>query len=94
MFRKWIDESEFDGKNDFYDNSVMSVRQWIAVLGIMIIPVVNIIMIFWWAFSKKETINSNKVNWARAMLIVLTVLLISISLFGVILISFFSIQHH
>lgn len=94
MFRKWIDESEFDGKNDFYDNSVMSVRQWIAVLGIMIIPVVNIIMIFWWAFSNKETINSNKVNWARAMLIVLTVLLISISLFGVILISFFSIQHH
>ena len=32
MFSKWIDESEFDGKNDFFDNSVMSVRQWLAVL--------------------------------------------------------------
>ena len=49
MFSKWIDESEFDGKNDFFDNSVMSVRQWLAVLVVMIIPVVNVVMIFWWA---------------------------------------------
>ena len=72
MFSKWIDESEFDGKNDFFDNSVMSVRQWLAVMSVMIIPVVNVVMIFWWAFAEKELTNSNKVNWARASVILLT----------------------
>ena len=72
MFSKWIDESEFDGKNDFFDNSVMSVRQWLAVMSVMIIPVVNVVMIFCWAFAEKEITNSNKVNWARASVIALT----------------------
>ena len=82
MFSKWIDESEFDGKNDFFDNSVMSVRQWLAVMSVMIIPVVNVVMIFCWAFAKKELTNSNKVNWARASVILLTAFVVVIALVG------------
>lgn len=80
FFRKWIDESEFDGKNDFFDNSVMSVRQWMAVMAVMIVPVVNVVMIFYWAFADKELTPSNKVNWARASVMVLTYLLLAIAL--------------
>ena len=82
MFSKWIDESEFDGENDFFDNSVMSVRQWLAVLVVMIIPVVNVVMIFCWAFAEKEITNSNKVNWARASVILLTAFVVVIALVG------------
>ena len=82
MFSKWIDESEFDGKNDFFDNSVMSVRQWLAVMSVMIIPVVNVVMIFCWAFAEKEITNSNKVNWARASVILLTAFIVVIALVG------------
>ncbi len=82
MFSKWIDDSEFDGRNDFYDNSVMSVRQWLAVLVVMIIPVVNVVMIFWWAFAQKELTNSNKVNWARASVVLFTALAFALILLG------------
>ena len=82
MFSKWIDESEFDSKNDFFDNSVMSVRQWLAVMSVMIIPVVNVVMIFCWAFAEKELTNSNKVNWARASVILLTAFVVVIALVG------------
>lgn len=82
MFSKWIDESEFDGKNDFFDNSVMSVRQWLAVMSVMIIPVVNVVMIFCWAFAEKELTNSNKVNWARASVILLTAFVVVIAFVG------------
>ena len=82
MFSKWIDESEFDGENDFFDNSVMSVRQWLAVMSVMIIPVVNVVMIFRWAFAEKELTNSNKVNWARASVILLTAFVVVIALVG------------
>ena len=85
MFSKWIDESEFDGKNDFFDNSVMVV---------MIIPVVNVVMIFWWAFAEKELTNSNKVNWARASVILLTAFVIAVALLGGILLFGWYIQNH
>ena len=80
FFRRWIDDSEFDGKNDFYDNSVMSVRQWLAVLAVMMVPVVNVVIIFYWAFACKELTPSNMVNWARASVIVLTYILLATAL--------------
>ncbi len=94
MFSKWIDESEFDGKNDFFDNSVMSVRQWLAVMSVMIIPVVNVVMIFWWAFAEKELTNSNKVNWARASVILLTACVIAVSLLGGLLLFGWYMHNH
>ncbi len=94
MFSKWIDESEYDGKNDFFDNSVMSVRQWLAVLVVMIIPIMNVVMIFWWAFAEKELTNSNKVNWARATVILLTTIIIAITLLGGLLLFGWYIQNY
>ena len=94
MFSKWIEESEFDGKNDFFDNSVMSVRQWLAVMSVMIIPVVNVVMIFWWAFAEKELTNSNKVNWARASVILLTAIVIAVSLLGGLLLFGWYMHNH
>ena len=94
MFSRWIDESEFDGKNDFFDNSVMSVRQWLAVMSVMIIPVVNVVMIFWWAFAEKELTNSNKVNWARASVILLTAIVIAVSLLGGLLLFGWYMHNH
>ena len=94
MFSKWIDESEFDGKNDFFDNSVMSVRQWLAVMSVLIIPVVNVVMIFWWAFAEKELTNSNKVNWARASVILLTAIVIAVSLLGGLLLFGWYMHNH
>ena len=58
---------------------VYSVKQWFGTLLLMLIPGVNIILLFIWAFSNK--VNKNKKNWAIAsllMFVVITVLLIII----------------
>ena len=86
MFRRWIEESEYDGKNDFFDNSVMSVRQWLAVMGVMMVPVLNVVMMFWWALADKELVPSNKVNWARAAVIMLAAMMAVVSIAAVVII--------
>ena len=47
--------------------AVVSTKDWVLTYLIMIIPLVNIIMLFVWAFSSTE--NPNKANWAKARLI-------------------------
>jgi hypothetical protein len=46
---------------------VMSVKDWLITSLIMIIPLVNIVMLFVWAFG--EGANPNKANWAKAALL-------------------------
>ena len=46
---------------------VMSVKDWLLTLLVMMIPCVNIIMMFVWAFSKSD--NPNKANYFKAYLI-------------------------
>jgi hypothetical protein len=46
---------------------VVPTREWVITYLIMIIPLVNIIMLFVWAFGSSE--NPNKANWAKARLI-------------------------
>lgn len=83
MFRKWIDEPERNRwETDFQDNSVMSVRQWLAVLSLMIVPGVNVVVLFWWAFADKELMPANKVNWARACIILLAMMFLAIAIVG------------
>ena len=48
------------------DTSVMQLKDWVITMLLMIIPCVNIVMLFVWAFS---TGNLNRKNWARAILI-------------------------
>ena len=48
------------------DTSVMQLKDWIITMILMIIPCVNIVMVFVWAFGAG---NLNRKNWARAILI-------------------------
>lgn len=47
---------------------IMSVKEWLITYLIMIIPVVNIVFLFIWAFGNNGE-NPNKVSWAKASLI-------------------------
>lgn len=60
---------------------VMSVKDWILSLLIMLIPCVNIIMMFVWAFSKTE--NPNKSNYFKAYLIFTAISLVISLIFTV-----------
>lgn len=46
---------------------VMSVKDWLITSLIMIVPLVNIVMLFVWAFG--DGTNPNKSNWAKAALL-------------------------
>lgn len=59
-------------------NSPMSVKEWLVTYIISSIPIVNIIMLFVWAFS--EDIKINKKNWARATLLWFVIVLVLSSL--------------
>ena len=58
---------------DKKDNNqkIVSVSDWVITKLILLIPIVNIIMLFIWAFNNKT--NLNKSNWAKASLIVWTI---------------------
>lgn len=47
--------------------TVMSVRDWLIVTLITMIPLVGFIMLFVWAFG--DSVNPNKANFAKAALI-------------------------
>ncbi|GAA3405320.1 hypothetical protein ACFFNY_28835 [Paenibacillus hodogayensis] len=47
---------------------VLSFKDWMITLLIMAIPLVNIIMLFVWAFGGSST-NPNKSNYAKAALL-------------------------
>jgi uncharacterized membrane protein YsdA (DUF1294 family) len=47
----------------------MSVGQYLLMFILLAIPIVNIIMIIAWSFGKNPSVNKNKRNYARAMLI-------------------------
>lgn len=65
---------------------VISVGDWMVTALIFAIPVVNIIMLFVWAFS--DGVNPNKRNYCRASLIwfaivVVIYIFLAIAFFGV-----------
>lgn len=59
-------------QNDYRDK-VMSVKDWLVVSLLMMIPLVNIIILFVWGFSDSE--NRNKTNWAKAQLIMFAIVI-------------------
>ncbi|MDY0342072.1 MAG: hypothetical protein RBR28_00770 [Lentimicrobium sp.] len=61
----------------------ISIGDWMITLLISAIPIVNIIMLFVWAFGSNT--NPNKSNWAKAALIWL---LIGIVLWVVLIVIF------
>ena len=58
--------SEINKSNE----KIVSTSEWIITNLIMLIPIVNIIMLFVWSFGNNT--NLNKANWAKASLIVWT----------------------
>ncbi|WP_028391377.1 hypothetical protein [Bacillus cihuensis] len=76
-------------KNIPSNTNVISVKSWLGTLALLIIPFVNIILLFVWAFGGDA--NLNKRNFAKAQLILmaifigiyLIVLLFFLVLFGI-----------
>jgi fatty acid desaturase len=67
------------------NDKVISTGEWVASKFLLLIPVVNIIFLFIWAFSKTE--NKNKSNWAKATLIVYV---LKVFIYMLIILMFFS----
>lgn len=64
---------------------IMSVKDWVITLLIMIIPIVNIVFLIIWAFGNDNALNPSKRNWAKAQLIFMVIgIIISILSFIVI----------
>ena len=57
-----------DSINKYNNSKVLSIGEWLITKFLILIPIVNIILLFIWSFSKKE--NINKSNWAKATLII------------------------
>ena len=64
---------------------VISINDWLVTILITIIPIVNIIMLFVWAFSKNE--NPSKANWAKANLIWAAISVVLMILFASLILS-------
>ena len=56
------------------DNSPMSIGDYLVSMLLTMIPVVGIILLFVWAFSSGT--NTNKSNWAKAMLVFMAVIVV------------------
>lgn len=52
--------------------NIISVKEWVINLIILIIPIVNIVFLFIWGFGQDD-INETKKNWARASLILIAI---------------------
>ncbi len=58
---------------DKYNNApIMTVKNWLITMLISIIPIVNIVFWFIWAFGD-QNVNPNKSSWAKATLIILAI---------------------
>jgi len=65
----------------------VSVKQWVITILLLSIPIVNIVLLFMWAFGEKNL----KTNYAKAMLIVMacyTGIVIILAILGGIIASF------
>jgi len=74
-------ESDANKEND----KIISTGEWVASKFLLLIPVVNIIFLFIWAFNKTE--NRNKSNWAKATLIIYV---LRVFIYMLIILMFFS----
>lgn len=70
-------ETEYKTPSSFYP---ITIGNWILTLIITMIPILNIIMLFVWSFSRST--NPTKANWAKAMLILIAVWIILGLIFG------------
>lgn len=62
---------------------IVTVGEWFITMLLMIIPLVNIIILFVWAFG--SNIKMSKSNWAKAQLIWMAIVFVISTLFGILL---------
>lgn len=62
-------------KNKQSDQKVISVGEWMVTILVFLLPVVNIIMMAYWAFSSEGSVNRR--NFSRACLLWIIILLIA-----------------
>lgn len=70
---------------NYSNNNVVSVGEWVVTIILLAIPVINLILLFVWGFSDSTPLS--KKNYARASLILTAVALVLSILFGASLFS-------
>ncbi|UQZ87446.1 hypothetical protein SK3146_06748 [Paenibacillus konkukensis] len=68
---------------------VVSVKHWILTFILCAIPIVNIIMLFVWAFG--DHTNPNKKNYARASLLLAVIVIVLYIIFFLLIFLIFGI---
>jgi len=71
----------------YEDSAPLSIGNYLVMMLVGAIPVVGLIMMLVWAFSGSA--NTNRKNYARAVLIMMLVVLVLSIIFGASLLSFF-----
>lgn len=62
-----------------YNNKkVVSVKEWLVIMVLLAIPIVNIVMLIYWSVSSK--VKYNKRTYSRFMLILVVVIMIPLVL--------------
>ena len=72
-----VEEAE---KVQVEEAEIVTTGEWIWSLLIMALPVIGLIMLFYWGFSAKT--KKSKSNWAKASLIFILIYIGAIFLFG------------
>lgn len=49
------------------NSAIVTTKEWMITMLLMIIPIVNIVLLFMWAFGTNA--QASKSNWAKATLI-------------------------
>lgn len=62
-----------------HNQSVVTLGDWIITMLLICIPIVNIVMLFVWAFTSSTPVS--KANWAKASLIFMLIGIIFFILF-------------
>lgn len=68
-----------DMEHRLENKSVVSLGDWLITMLIMLIPFVNFIMLFVWAFSSSTPVS--KANWAKASLVFMLIGFVLLLLF-------------
>lgn len=69
----------------------VKLSEWIVTMLIMMVPCVNIVMVFVWAFSQNE--KKSKSNFFKASLIMAAVFLVIYIFFAIVLVALLGISY-
>lgn len=80
-----------DYRDDVNTSPVITVKEWLITLLIMCIPLVNIIMMFVWAFNGD---NDSKSNYFKAALILTGIGIVLSVILSILIIFIFATYAH